>query len=427
MLNPQHPEVLAADWVPPVPVGRRRELERLVEWLGDPLPPDPRPWGAAILGPPGSGTSTLARLAARRLYEASRREGWTRPPLGVAVRVRWSRGTHAVASELLQRLDEGFRGQGFPTAEIVAGFLRRLRRESRPAIVVLDDLGPGMADVRPLLRAFAHPDRFLPEGESGTPTIWTILAGTPEAGGSWESAAREGFPIAHRIALPPYTEAELRAILEDRWRRAAGNPPRESDVTRLMARSIAGGGGASRAMDLLRRELLGAGSGLPQRPFASRGTPAPLAVEPRVLEALASAAVSGVADLSEIRHWEERLAREQGVRPMPATTLWRRMVRLEAAGYLRREVRPGGAGGTRSRVALLEPAPGNRVSWGRSDTPREFGHPDEGSPPPPAGVWWRPRSAIEPGPAAPAPTARPPTTPGSAEAVGGPPRRAWGT
>ena len=64
-------------------------------------------------------------------------------------------------------------------------------------------------------------------------------------------------------------------------------------------------------------------------------------------------------DAVEVREWEARLAREEGVPPMPATTLWRRLLRLEAEGLLRRDVRPGGSGGTRSVLTPLRPL----VEW----------------------------------------------------------------
>src|SRR5579871_4450681 len=103
MLRVDHPEVLRSDWLPPTLLGRARELERLRGILGDPLPDRPMPWLAGVQGPPGAGTSSVARLGARRLVEAYRRErpGATSPLL-VTVRVRWCAGTHGVATALLQ-------------------------------------------------------------------------------------------------------------------------------------------------------------------------------------------------------------------------------------------------------------------------------------------------------------------------------------
>src|SRR5579862_4754616 len=147
MLAVEHPEVLHPDWLPPTLIGRAAELDRLRTILGDPLPARPMPWIAGVHGPPGAGTSATARLAARRLVDAYRRERpRATPPVLVAVRVRWCAGTHGVATALLQSLDDGFSGRGFPVVEIVAGFLRRLARLGRPAVVVLDDVGPDTPD-----------------------------------------------------------------------------------------------------------------------------------------------------------------------------------------------------------------------------------------------------------------------------------------
>jgi hypothetical protein len=124
----------------------------------------------------------------------------------------------------------------------------------------------------------------------------------------------------------------------------------------VVARSLREGRGIGRALDLLRRELLG--------PTLQRGVPTSLTldstrapVEPRILAALERATRGRPATLGEIRAWEERLAAQEGARPLPATTLWRRMVRLQAAGVIRRDVRPGGPGGTRSTIELVGPVP----------------------------------------------------------------------
>lgn len=349
MLPLSHPEVLSADWVPPVALRRQEPLLRLREWLGDPYPDRGLPWAAAVVGPAGSGTSTVARLAARSLADAVRREDAQQVPLLAAVRARWCRGPHGVATELLRRLDDGFVGRGFPIAEILAGFLRRIQRVRRPTIVVLHDLGPASPDIAPVARALAYPERFLPEGTTMRAPLWLILAGAPP---DPEEATRWlPFLDGRWLQLGEYTEPDLAQILEDRARRALGRPPPEEWASRIAARSVREGRGATRALELLRRELTGGGTVRPSRWAAPGGEP--LVVEPRLWRALDRALATGTATLGEVKGWEERFAREDGERPLPTTTFWRRVVRLEAAGIVRRSVRTGGAGGTRSTLELL--------------------------------------------------------------------------
>ena len=174
-----HPEILASEFAPPVLVGRSTELARAGRELGEPWPDRAPPWSLTIVGPPGSGTSALARAAARRLVESIRRSRRGGPPLLATVRVRWCRGAQGVAATLLQHVDEGFHQQGFAVAEIIAGLLRRLARDDRPAVFVFDDIAPSAPDLSPIWRALARPDRFLPEGAPDAPPVWVLLAGSP--------------------------------------------------------------------------------------------------------------------------------------------------------------------------------------------------------------------------------------------------------
>ncbi len=353
MLSVPHPEVLAPDFVPPVALGRNGELARLAELLGAGDLAGPSPRVAEVVGPSGAGTSAVARLAARRLLEGIRRHGAPTPPLFAAVRVRRCRGTVGVASALVQTFDEGFDGHGFPAAEVLAGFLRRLRRDARPAVLVLDDLGPSAPDLEPILKGFARPDRFLPEGESGLPPIRLILAGVPEAEGVWRAARRAGFERSARVELPPYAYLTLEAIVEDRLVRALGRPAPPGMATEIAERAHADTASASRALELLRRILFEGGGGpRPAVPAACRDG---LYVEPRILEALHRALAGGPVSLGELKRWEARLADLDGARPLPATTLWRRLLRLEAEGLIHRRVRMGGEGGTRSVLELTRP------------------------------------------------------------------------
>jgi len=349
------PEVLAVDWLPPIALGRWKEVSDVVRRLDAPAPKANPPWIVGVAGPPGSGSSAVARRAARETVERLRASSAEPAPRWWALRVRDRRGTHGVATGLLQLLDEGFDGRGFPVAEILAGFLRRVRREGRPSVLVLDDVTATEPDVAPILRAIGAPDRFLPEGEEGLPPFWTIVAGTPEALSRLHSRVFDRFPFGPFVRLEPYDEQELLAIVRDRAGRALRRPAPDALTNRIVARTLEEGGGARRAIEILRRELLrGSLNGL-DRPFATSGGSVGVPVEPHVVRAIVAASHGRAAPLGDVKRCEADLARAQGVRPLPTTTLWRRIVRLERAGYLRREIRTGGNGGTRSLVRVLTP------------------------------------------------------------------------
>ncbi|HYA56932.1 MAG TPA: AAA family ATPase [Thermoplasmata archaeon] len=367
-----HPEVLANDWLPPVAIGREAEVADVVRRLDPPAPRAPAPWIVGVVGPSGSGTSTVARRAAREVADRLRSARVGPSPRFLSVRAASVRGTHGVASALLQRLDEGFDGRGFPVTEILAGLLRRLRRERRPTVLLLDDIKVGGPDLGPVVRAVADPDRFLPEGESGLPPVWTILAGEEEAMVSQVATFGDRCPVGPFVPLRPYSEPALFQIVRDRLERASARPPPDTLVHRIVRRTVEEGGGVGRAMELLRRELLGS---VPARRGELRffGGRTVVAVEPRVVRAIGAAVERATAGVGDVRRFEAELARSEGLRPLPTTTLWRRIVRLEQAGYVRREIRTGGTGGTRSVVRLLTPIDEWVTAPFRPDTPRAVG------------------------------------------------------
>lgn len=353
MLRPTHPEVLGPDWLPPIPIARRAEVERARRYLLD-GGLSGGPAGLAVVGPGGSGTSTVARSAVRAVAADLPRGADDPRPLVAAVRVRACRGAQGVASALLTQLDPGFQGRGFHVTEIMAGFLRRLRRTGRPTFVLLDDLGPAVGDLGIVIRSLTEPDRFLPEGEEELPPLWLTLAGPAEATSVWAASARCRFPAAHRVVVSPYGPAASAEILRDRAGRALGRPPPEVWMERILRRAERSGASIAVAMDLLRRELIGPVSWSPtpnQRLVAEKDR----RIEPHLLAALARIGERRPVTVAELRRWESESAREAGARPLPATTFWRRIVRLESIGVVHREVRSGGAGGTRSLVGLLQP------------------------------------------------------------------------
>lgn len=353
MLSVAHPEVLSPEWLPPFLLDRATEATWLVGRLTDALRRG-RPRGVAVVGAASSGAATLARWAARSALQEFRRTSTAPSPLLATVRGGSARGTQGIATELLQLLDSGFSGRGFHTTEILAGFLRRLRREGRAALVVLDDLGPGTGDLRPLLRAFAEPDCFLPEGESGLPPLVLVLAGSPEARGVWKATVQRGWDPADRIELPAYRRDTVERIARDRLERALGRPVPEEWFDRFLRSIRARPSSPSLALDLLRQELIAPPVGSERSLFVEGDLRMP-GVEPPLLAALARAASRHRATVAELKRWEAEFAMRTGARPLPATTFWRRIVRLESAGLVHREVRAGGAGGTRSVVELLRP------------------------------------------------------------------------
>jgi hypothetical protein len=355
MLPTPHAEVLADDWLPPVVLGREAEVQELVRRLDPPRPVAPPPWMVGVVGPRGAGSSTVARRAAREVADRVRSSGEGVLPRVIAVRTPHCRGTHGVSAALLRNLDEGFDGRGFAVLEILAGFLRRLRREGRPCVLVLDDVRPGGPEVAPILRALGEPDRFLPEGDSGIPPVWTVLAGSAESLRRTEAALRGRWRLGPFLRLESCDPHLLHALVEDRAARALGRSPPPELVRRAVSRAIADGGGAARAIDLLRRGLIAPAFRDASQRAAARSRGLALPIESRVIKAIEEALEGRAARVGEVRRFEARLARAEGAAPLPATTLWRRIVRLEQAGYVRREVRPGGEGGTQSVLRLMAP------------------------------------------------------------------------
>jgi hypothetical protein len=260
-----------------------------------------------------------------------------------------------VAAALLRHFDPGFDGRGFSVVEVLAGFLRRLHRDRRAALLLLDDIGIGGPELAPILRALSDPERFLPEGESGVPPILLLLSGRREG----LEVALRGLairpPLERWVTLPPYSDAELGAILRDRMERALGRTAPEASLERIVSRVRRDGCGASRGMDLVRREILGPAAVRPGSVYRSIDARPDLLIERHVVRALARAADQESVPLRDIRRWETLLARAEGARPLPTTTFWRRIIRLEQAGYVRREIRRGGMGGTQSVLHFLSP------------------------------------------------------------------------
>ncbi len=356
MLPTPHAEVLAQDWLPPVVLGREAEVAEVVATPGRPVSESaptvvrrrrPAPGIGLVRGGPASG--------ARGGGPDPRARPPERFPGGSPFEPRARAAPTASRSALLRALDDGFDGRGFSVPEILAGFLRRLRREGRPCVLVLDDVRVGGPDLAPILRALGTPDRFLPEGETGIPPVWVVLAGTAEALERVELGLTGKWRIGPFVRLGLYDPRVLETLVEDRAQRAFGRAAPPDLIERIVRNTVADGGGASRAIDLLRRTVLSEGEHRAGGPARRHSTDPAIPIESSVVRAIEDASLGRTARVGDVRRFETQYARERGVAPLPATTFWRRIVRLEQAGYIRREVRPGGVGGTRSTIRLMAP------------------------------------------------------------------------
>jgi hypothetical protein len=373
MFRAVHPEVLAPDWLPPVPLGRRGPLAALVRWLSEPLASGAPNGAAAVIGPRGSGSSTLARLAARAWTEARPATGALPRPLLATVRVPEHHGAHGVAGALLRALDPDYELRGFPVSELMAGFLRQLRRAQRPTVVVLDDVGPAAPELSRLVSGLIDPGAYLPEGTQGLPPLALLVAGSSETARALGKGALAYRLLDRATRLLPYTEPELTTIVLDRAQRALGRPVPVEWVSRIVRRTARDQFSASRAVELLRRELIGREMSELGPVYHGSDPPAGLEIESPLLGALGQLEEGVPVRVGELHALATGLARTQGEPPMPATTFWRRILRLERAGLVRRTVRTGGAGGSLSTIAVVRPVGDWPSTTERLRTPRAGG------------------------------------------------------
>jgi hypothetical protein len=391
MFRAVHPEVLAPDWLPPVPLGRRGPLACLVRWLGEPLTARSEAGAAIVLGPRGSGTSTLVRLAARAWAEAQPAPWGSTGTLQVLIRPAEVHGPQGAAGELLRALDPDYELRGFPVSELLAGFLRRLRNSHRPAVVVLDDLGPAAPDLSRLVAGLIDPDGFLPEGGDGLPPIAVLLAGSPDGLRAIAKSKLSRLLGIHTVRLLPYVEAELTAIVRDRAERSLARSVPAEWVARVVRRAVRDNGSAARAIELLRREVVGRDVSELGPVYPRAGTEPEISLERPLLSALGQLEEGVPVRIGELRDWTTDLARTRGEPPLPTTTFWRRIIRLERAGVVRRTVRTGGSGGSLSTVVLVRPL----GEW-PSVTDRSRTLPVGGSSPDPSPMWAAPLGDWEP-------------------------------
>ena len=245
-------------------------------------------------------------------------------------------------------------------------------------MIFLDDLPADWGALPQVIYPFLDPGQVLPEGPTGLPPIAVVLAGHP---GSVLSAVPPLAPPERFLVetVAPFTEEEL-AEITVRWCEAVGlEPPEAGAMHRLQGLVVTRGGGASLLVDLLREAREHA-----LRRGASRIAAADVVVRPAshgqsdpgqmldcfLLETVRSGAGGegagwSISDLRDEIHWR---CRAEGLAYPSEARLWRHLARMERAGILRRVVRFGGPGGTKSRVY-----PGNAPAPRPAGTRNEAG------------------------------------------------------
>ena len=346
-------QVLERTWRAPRLVGRGELLEVQDRELRNALAGGDRA-AVSVVGPRGSGTSSIAECAVATFSE---RFFGRRSPIVLRVDVSQCRTPGLLVKALFRQIDPAIQLGGASTEFLSMLLLRRLRSLERPAAVWLDQVH-ATAEFGRVARALARPQEVLPEGTDGLPPLLLVASGS-----------REIVPeVAHtvRVSVPPLQGADLLEALRARAALAFQTPPLPEVLRAWADLTVASGWGLAVVGDLLaeagaRAEVRGSfrvelqdvalPSSLPRHGRDAEG------FGQTILEVLRAAAGSLTA--GELRRRVAEGCASSGMRAPTPARLWRHVVGLERKGLVQREVRLGGAGGSRTLVALRpHPAPG---------------------------------------------------------------------
>ena len=351
---------LGRTWVPPILIGRDEVLSELEIQVLSGLTPGGR-IAVSISGPRGSGTSSVAAHLVATAKDRLERPGAKGIPLLLRVDASAHRSPSALVTALFHEIDPGYDGRGVSAEFGLLLFLRRLRTIGRPAILLLDQIGARM-DLSRVLRPLARPNRLMPEGAPGLPTLLVVAAGE-----------RDAFPEdveAIRSRLTPLDHHDLCRAIQVRANLAFQSPPSRDAVEAIARVSVARGWGLSMVGNLLaeagrRAESRGASHveavdvGLPAN-LPRHGADAE-GFDVALLEVLRGA--SEAFSVGELRLSLAARCEESGIRAPTQARLWRHLVALERRGVVRREVRLGGEGGSATLVSMAGP---ERFRWEQS-------------------------------------------------------------
>ena len=340
------PQVAERTWRAPALVGREEVLAAQERELRAALDLHGRA-AVSVVGPRGAGTSSIAERAVATFAE---RFLGRRSPLVLRVEVSQCRTPGLLVKALFRQIDPDFQGQGASTEFLSMLLLRRLRTLGRPAVVWLDQ-AHSSGEFGRVARAIARPQEVLPEGTAGLPPMLVLVSG-----------GRDLVPEeieTVRTQVPPLRGPSLLEAIRARAALAFHLPPGPEVLRAWADLVVASGQGLSILGDLLaeagaRAEARGSlrveledvalPSCLPRHGSDAEG------FEAALLDVLRAAA--GPFAVGDTRRRLAVRCGDVGLRAPTAARLWRHLVGLERKGLVRREVRLGGAGGSRTLVSL---------------------------------------------------------------------------
>jgi RecA/RadA recombinase len=346
------PHALKGAWGSPVLVGRTEVLARQETTVLSGLTPGRRV-AVSISGPRGSGTSTVAAHLVGTDQARLTRPEPKGTPLLLRADVSACRTPLALVTALFRDIDPAFIGRGASTEFLTLLLLRRIRTVARPTIIWLDQIRPSGLDVSRVLRPLAHPEQLLPEGPAGLPAMLLVASGAADV--------LPDDPEVVHTELRPLPARDLCKAIMTRANLAFNAPPSLEAVEAIASLSISRGWGLSMVGELLaeagRRAEARGGRWLEVEDVA---LPASLpragrdasSFEAVLLEVLRAA--TGVTTVGKLKRALDARCQEAGLRQPTQARLWRHLVGLERKGLVRREVRVGGAGGSRTEVALRD-------------------------------------------------------------------------
>ncbi len=340
------PRVAQKTWRAPVLVGREELLQAQERALRVALDRDGRAV-VSVVGPRGSGTTSVAECAL-----ATFTQGFlgSRSPLVLKVDASTCRTPGLLVKALFRLIDPAFQGQGASTEFLSMLLLRRLRTLGRPAVVWIDQVHSS-GEFGRVVRALARPQEVLPEGNAGLPPVLVLASGARDLVAEGIEAIRT---IVRPLPGPALFEAiRTRAALA--FHRLPGHEVLRAWADLVVAR----GWGLSIVGDLLaeagaRAEARGSPLVEPQDVALPRALPRHGAdaegFEAALLHVLRAA--KGPFAVGDLRRGVIARCGEVGIRAPTPARLWRHLVALERKGLVRREVRLGGTGGSRTLVTL---------------------------------------------------------------------------